>query len=134
LAPNLKFEIMSSAFGIGKLISLITALKPLSSRCANRKNEKNIKIIGKYWSCFVQCTNPLLLIIMIIIIYAVADKYRKDNLFKKVTCYNICCFRVASQNGPNRKRPQSKTAPLSVKTAPNDIKNRLKRPHRRISL
>jgi len=25
------------------------------------KNEKNIKIIGKYWSCFVQWTNPLLM-------------------------------------------------------------------------
>ena len=41
---------------------------------------------------------------------------------------------VASQNGPNRKWPQSKTAPLSVKSAPKDSKNRLKWPHRKISL
>jgi len=27
---------------------------------------------------------------------------------------------VASQNGPSWKRPQSKTAPLSVKTAPSE--------------
>ena len=40
---------------------------------------------------------------------------------------------VASQNGPNPKRPQSKMAPLSVIVAPNNSKNRLKWPCRRIS-
>jgi len=37
------------------------ALKPMSFRCSNRKKINNIKIVGKYWSCFVHCTNPLLL-------------------------------------------------------------------------
>jgi len=37
----------------------IFILKQLSSKCL--KNEKNIKITGKYWSSYVQWRNLLLL-------------------------------------------------------------------------